>query len=324
VDNGLYGPLLVEDPRQTGLGDEVVLVLSDSSVDEHGVSPPDLSGDLGLLFGREGNLLLVNGKFQPRLHARSGLLQRWRIVNTARTRYYQLAMAGHSFRRIGGDGGLMEYPVDAERIVLAPAERADVLVVPQGAPGSEVAVRWVAFDRGFGSTVNRPDENLFYVRFAENPHEPPEALPATSRAMEALDISAATEVRLELVQVSTPQQPLELGINGVPASRATPLQAKLGETQIWTIVNHPGMDFAHPFHLHGFFFQPLDDQGLPARPLEWKDTLNVAVNGTRRFAVRFDERPGTWMFHCHILDHADVGMMGMVNVGEASGAHGHQ
>ncbi len=74
------------------------------------------------------------------------------------------------------------------------------------------------------------------------------------------------------------------------------------------------MQFAHPFHLHGFFFQPLDDAGQPVRPLEWKDTIDVPVNSTRRFAVRFDDRVGMWMFHCHILDHADAGMMGMLDL----------
>jgi len=72
------------------------------------------------------------------------------------------------------------------------------------------------------------------------------------------------------------------------------------------------MDFAHPFHLHGFFFQVLDTSGVAPSVLEWKDTANVPVGGALRFIVRYDERPGMWMFHCHILDHADGGMMGML------------
>ncbi len=325
VGDGLYGPLLVDDPSEPPLGDEVLLVLSDASVDENGVlAPADISGGLATLFGREGDVLLVNGKVRPKLQVRSGLLERWRIVNTSRSRYYQLAVAGHSFRRIGGDGGLMEAPIDSEMIVVPPAERADVLIVPQGAPGSEVAVRWVAFDRGFGSTFNRPDEPIFYLHFTDNPQVPPETLPTTSRVIEPISTVGAKEVTLELMQVSDTVDDLVLGINGVPSWEAEPLQANPGETQVWTITNNPQMEFAHPFHLHGFFFQPLDEQGAPVRPLEWKDTLNVAVKGTRRFAVHFDDREGTWMFHCHILDHADAGMMGMVNVGMGSGTHsGH-
>ena len=68
--------------------------------------------------------------------------------------------------------------------------------------------------------------------------------------------------------------------------------------------------FDHPFHLHGYFFQVLDDQRVP----EWKDTVNVPVKSELPIAMTFDERPGMWMYHCHILDHAEVGMMGHIVV----------
>jgi FtsP/CotA-like multicopper oxidase with cupredoxin domain len=103
-----------------------------------------------------------------------------------------------------------------------------------------------------------------------------------------------------------------MGINGIPSWNATPLPAMLGETQVFVVKNT--FDFAHPFHLHGFFFQQLDESGAPVHPLEWKDTIDVPVNETRRFVVQYDDRPGMWMFHCHILDHAEAGMMGMIDL----------
>jgi FtsP/CotA-like multicopper oxidase with cupredoxin domain len=69
-------------------------------------------------------------------------------------------------------------------------------------------------------------------------------------------------------------------------------------------------DFAHPFHLHGFFFQVLDDTRVP----EWKDTVDVPSKTELKLAVTFDDRPGMWMYHCHILDHAEIGMMGHLHV----------
>ena len=69
-------------------------------------------------------------------------------------------------------------------------------------------------------------------------------------------------------------------------------------------------DFAHPFHLHGYFFQVLDDARVP----EWKDTISVPSKSELKIAVKFDERPGMWMYHCHILDHAEAGMMGHLHV----------
>jgi len=97
--------------------------------------------------------------------------------------------------------------------------------------------------------------------------------------------------------------------------KARPFLAELGQTQLWTVKNDT--KFAHPFHLHGFFFLPLDEKLQPIRPMAWKDTLDVPIDGTIRFLVVFDERPGMWMFHCHILDHADGGLMGHVHLSPA-------
>ena len=185
--NGMYGAFIVDDPAEpAGLGDEVVMVLSDIDVKEDGsLQPADGGGDLGTLFGREGNVLLVNGKVKPTLKARPGLRQRWRIINAAKSRYFQIALDGHSFTRIGGDGGLLTAPVEVSRPVLTPGERADLLVVPEGEPGAELVVRWIPFDRGFGSTFNRPNEDLFTVRLEGTRAETP-ALPELRREIAPL------------------------------------------------------------------------------------------------------------------------------------------
>ena len=72
-------------------------------------------------------------------------------------------------------------------------------------------------------------------------------------------------------------------MNGAPFWKAKPFLAKVGETQIWTVKNET--KWAHPMHLHGFFFLPLDEQLQPIRPMAWKDTLNVPIDGTIRFVV---------------------------------------
>jgi FtsP/CotA-like multicopper oxidase with cupredoxin domain len=313
VGEGLYAPFVVDDPAEPeGLGDEVVMVLSDMGVNADGsLQPPDASGDIATLFGREGNLLLVNGKVRPTLRARPGLPQRWRVINAAKSRYFQLAMPGHSFTRIGGDGGLLSEPVDNMLPVLTPGERADLIVVPNGAPGEEVLVHWVPYYRGYGSTFNRPPEHLMTVRLEGEPVKDT-AIPRTTRAIEPLSTDGATQISIDFTQQLA--APLKLGINGVAFEDSQPIRARLGETQVWTVKNT--IQWAHPFHLHGYFFQVLD----PSRPLEWKDTVDVPVDQTVRLVVRYDERPGMWMFHCHILDHADAGMMGSLLV---EGDHSH-
>ena len=107
VGYGLSGPLLVEDPKRP-IGPRRparTRALRHGRQRRRLSQGPSLKG--GTRFGREGNALLVNGRIDPILEARSGLRQRWRLVNAAKSRYFQLALDGHTFTRIGGDGGFM-------------------------------------------------------------------------------------------------------------------------------------------------------------------------------------------------------------------------
>ncbi|HYQ42920.1 MAG TPA: multicopper oxidase family protein [Polyangiaceae bacterium] len=312
--NGLFGPLIVDDPQEPpGLGEEAVIVLSDMGVDENGkLSAADAGGEFGTLFGREGNLLLVNGKVLPTLQARPGVRQRWRLINAAKTRYFELKLAGNQFTRIGSDGGFIESPQTLDSLVLTPAQRADVTLEPLPPAGAtRLTLRWVAYDRGFGTAFNRPDEDVLHLDFTGETVEA-EPLPVLHRDIPAPDATNARAIDISLTESTTADGTVVMGINGVPSWEAEPLMTPLGERQVWTVKNT--FDFDHPFHLHGFFFQVLDVNGVAPPVREWRDTVNVPVDGTVRFVVNFNERPGMWMFHCHILDHADAGMMGMVHL----------
>lgn len=315
VGSGMFGPLLVrpvDDSEDAAPDDEVVLVLSDIGIDDDGALVDLQSGgDLGTLFGREGNVVLTNGRWLPTMPVRSGVTLRWRIVNAARSRYFQLELPGTTFTRIGNDGGLLASPVEEDRLLLTPGERADVLVTPSAANGSLQFLTWVPYDRGFGSTEFRTPEQVLRLDFTDDESGQPSA-PTFARDLQPIDITGATQVHVRLTQMEDPDGNVVLGINDVPYAELEPFPARIGETQVWTIDNE--MDWAHPFHLHGFFFQVLDAGGAPEQPLAWHDTVDVPARGTRTIAVRFDERPGMWMFHCHILDHAEAGMMGMIDL----------
>lgn len=313
VGFGLYGAFIVTDPDEPAdIGDELTLVLSDISLDEDGaLRDPDASSPLTWAFGHEGNVVLVNGKINPTLQARSGRRQRWRVLNAARTRYFQLAVTDHDFLRFAGDGGQLEHPVASETLVLTAAERAEVVFVPRVPPDGRLQVMAIPYDRGFGTLV-RDDEQMFQIVTDGRPAHVDQPLPALGRVVAPLDTSSASEIPLVLTQITHGDGTIEMGINGVPHWEAEPLQATLGETQIWTISTD--MNFSHPFHLHGYFFQVLSMDGVPPAMREWKDTVDVRVGGETKIAVHFDERPGMWMFHCHILDHADLGMMNMIHV----------
>jgi FtsP/CotA-like multicopper oxidase with cupredoxin domain len=309
VGRGLYGAIVVEDPNDPKeLGDDLVLLLSDISLDEDGqLQADDSGGKFGDLFGREGSVLLVNGKVRPHLKVRAGKQQRWRVINAARARYFNLRLPDHRFVRLGGDNGLAARSEDVYNVVVAPGERTDAVFTPRTAPGTQTVFQWVPFDRGYGSTYNRPREDLFVIDTVDEPAVAPEQIPEVLRTIEPIELAGATERTLEL-NITLGNNDVVMGVNNVPYWRSKPIEVRLGETEIWKIVNQT--DFAHPFHLHGYFFQVLDDTRVP----EWKDTVNVPSKSELRIAVKFDERPGAWMFHCHILDHAEAGMMGHLQV----------
>ena len=306
---GLYGPIVVSDPAEArGFGDELMLVLSDISVDADGtVAAGDSGGSFGDLFGREGNVMLVNGRVRPTLRVRAGKPQRWRLVNAARARYFSFRLGRDTFVRIGGDGGLIARAEPLPVVDLVPGERMDVVFTPPFAAGSTVPLRWRPVDRGYGTVFGRSAEPIMDITTIEAPAVEATPVAGPLREIPAVDVAAAVHHTLDLT-IDSDGDTVEMGINGVPSWDAEPLHARLGETHVWTVTNDSTFD--HPFHLHGYFFQVLDDDRVP----EWKDTVNVPVDSSVRLAIRFDERPGMWMYHCHILDHADVGMMGHLHV----------
>jgi FtsP/CotA-like multicopper oxidase with cupredoxin domain len=103
---------------------------------------------------------------------------------------------------------------------------------------------------------------------------------------------------------------IDFVINKEPHHRDRPVT--VGELQVWDVVNDTMMD--HPFHLHGFFFQVLEVNGEPPAFRSWEDTVNIPPKGRVRIAWMPDDRPGEWMYHCHILEHHESGMMGHFEV----------
>jgi FtsP/CotA-like multicopper oxidase with cupredoxin domain len=324
VGFGLYGALLVEDPDDgVGIDDQLTLVLSDIGFDAKGIlEPADSGGSAGMVFGREGGYVLANGRHRPVLRARPGAPQRWRIVNAAKSRFFYLDLDGQPFTVIGADGGIQERAVTTDILLITPGERVDVIVAPKGKAGAPLSLRAMLYNRGYGSVEYRAVEEVLTIEFTKE--TPVIARPVTvTRTLPVPSVTGATVVDVVLTLPPMKNNKSEFQVNGVPFWKAKPFLAKLGEKQLWIVKNES--DWDHPFHLHGFFFSVIDEQGVPVRPLAWKDTVNVPMKSTVRLLVTFDERPGEWMFHCHILDHADGGLMGTVIVGDRQGiGHTHK
>lgn len=317
VGMGLFGGIIIRDPEDPLPGSltEHLLILSDNRIDEEGnivfAEPGSRQKRVDDMNGREGNVLLVNDEIKPELSIRSGEIQRWRIVNASGARMYRLALDGHTFVHIGSDGGLFEFPREVDEIILSNGERAELLVFATGDPGRTALLRDLPYDRYM--PMWRPDNwdetnNLLELRYSDDPKiESPVQVPETLRKIPELNIDDAAVTRVMRMT------------NGKINSRTMDMNrideiAELGATEIWEIQNLVGMD--HPFHLHGFQFQVIDRNGDPVSQRRWEDTVNVPGFETARFIVRYDNYPGKWMFHCHILDHEDQGMMGILMVKE--------
>ena len=313
IEKGLYGAIIVR-PAHDPLPalPEKLLILSDNRFHRDGsidiAIPHTPAAIVDEENGRDGNVMFVNGQVMPTIRIRSGEVQRWRVLNAGAARVYRLAIPGQTFLQVGSDGGLFEHPIEVKEILLANSERVELLVRGTGAPGRVTVLQTLPYDRYMPQT--RPDDwnhprDLLALRYTNQAPTTPVALPRTLRKVPALDTSKATVRRvLVLSQGMINQRTMDM--NRVDVS------AKLGATEIWSIENVVGMD--HPFHLHGFQFQLLDRNGVPERDRCWKDTVNVPKHETVRFIVRFDAHPGKWMFHCHILDHEDHGMMGVLEI----------
>ncbi len=388
VEKGLAGALLVKEKdlaKNIREAKQKILVFDDVLLDENGQVEAAFTGTmeevlLKKINGREGNTLLVNGREMPTMYVKSGEPVRWRMVNIANTRFMRVVVPGHKLTRIGGDGGLLETPIgNMDDVFLVSGQRADIMFIPKGEPGDELIVYWRDTARGRHSIDimdngmvmmgddemdgNYPDIPLMRLVFeGGRKHARDLDLPEDLRTIEAIDITDAAETTLKFGH----SMPMANGmvnflINGKTFGEVTSADApdaRVGETQVWNLVNMTGGD--HPFHLHGFFFQVLetiykDENGdvlevVPAPPLENVDMVNLPARrgppgaiSIVKIAIKFDPaegltgadieahggvaviedadpgtgqrgRSGGWQFHCHILEHADGGMMSYVEV----------
>ncbi len=309
VERGLYAPVLIHGGVEPDVAADRVFVLDDVKLEASGQLSTQ-TGALDLMLGRRGNVVLLNGKQTPTITAAAGSRERWRFVNAANGRYFQLELPGHMFRVIGWDGGLVDAPYQVERVLIAPGERHDILVELAGADGDELALRTVHYDRGHDIPDPGPID-LLAIRLGPAT-DPPADLPTTWGDVAPIATDAATPRRSFFLAEDDgdPTSPV-FTINGEAYPDITPITGASGAVEIWVVHNMTEMD--HPFHLHGMSFQLLDADGAPLAPLGWKDTVNVPRMTMQRFAVELGGI-GTWMYHCHILEHAERGMMGELEV----------
>jgi FtsP/CotA-like multicopper oxidase with cupredoxin domain len=309
VEAGLYAPIIVHDDLAIDVAADRAFVIDDVKLESTG-KLSHRTDNLDLMLGRQGNVVLVNGQQRPSMSVAAGTRERWRFANAANGRYFNLELPGHVFTVIGWDGGPIATPYETPTLLIAPGERYEVLVDVKAVEGDLLALRTIHYDRGHNIPDPGPIEILSIDVGARG--QVPAPLPTSWGNIELITFDPATPRRRFVLREddTVPSQPV-FTINDEAFPNVTPVRGAIGQVEIWEVENLAEMD--HPFHLHGMSFQTLDETGVAAEPVGWKDTVNVPQEATVRFAVRFGA-PGRWMYHCHILEHAELGMMGELEV----------
>jgi len=249
--------------------------------------------------GFTGDKAVVNGVETPFLEVATRRY-RFRVLNGSNARTFQIGLqSGKTFQVIASDGGLLAGPVTVKSLSVAPAERYDIVVDFSGYPLGSTDVLTNS------NTLFSPLGSLLQFRIV-TPACDDSVVPATLSTITPLaEAQSAGSVTLRFAQDNQDWE-----INGLTYDPARlDVTSKVGDVHVWQLVNQSSV--MHPFHKHLVQFNILDIDGIAPPPEQrgWKDTVQVPDGSTVRIIFRNETFPGTFVFHCHILEHEDHRMM---------------
>lgn len=320
---GLFGLFIIRDDFEDALDlprgkYEIPLLLCDRSFDQKAQLFYPVSGDPQSPWVSEvfGDAVLVNGKLLPffEVEARK---YRFRVLNAANGRFFHLALSnGSEVHQIGTDLGLLPSPVAMRSLLLAPGERADLVIDFSGHTGEQIV-------------LTSDSLTIMQFRVAKSAAPDTSSLPSSLRPVARIAEDSAIKTRIltlgEKDEMSGIAQRMLL--NNAHWDMPITEDPKLNSVEIWNLLNFT--DDSHPIHLHGVRFQILDRRsfepqayyhggkfqfiGPPQSPAAnetgWKDTVQAHPGMVTRIITKFDGYPGRYVWHCHILEHEDNEMM---------------
>lgn len=312
VDLGLYGAIVVEAPDEPPLDHEIVLVF-DRWGEKRPASSPG-SGALGLepaSYPQHTNehgssdraqLWTVNGRLRPSVELPAGERVRARLLNASTRSYLDLRLPS-AVRRIAGDQGLLSAPVTSDAVLLAPGDRAELeLLLGE----QDIVFSAAPYSEHGGPAIGDTEELASIVTTGSA--APPPTPPWPFSGAPASQDPPWSDVVYVLTGDSVSN---DWRINGELFPDVTVERIALGTDAIVEIRNASATE--HPFHLHGHAFEVLSIAGVPPLTKSVEDTLNVRIGEAVRLKLHADN-PGEWMAHCHILEHAEAGMMTVLRV----------
>jgi FtsP/CotA-like multicopper oxidase with cupredoxin domain len=311
VERGLYGVLIVEDAEPLPYSRDVIWVIDDWLLDETRQIFPrfntrhDLAHD-----GRWGNVITVNGRTDEVLRVRPGERVRLRLLNSSNGRVVAPDFSGLHAKLIAVDGMYLREPIDPSGLELAPGNRVDIDITFNQNAAAPLRI----FDRFYG---RQPNHLADIVLEGEPVDTPTFGSPARAHV-------PAWKVGLEVPEHHTFRLNARgggpLGIEWTIDGKAFAghahqhepgLALKQGQFYRLRYVNESAR--LHPIHLHGMFFRLLARNGVPVEEPFFRDT--VLVHGREEVDIALVPTDvGSWMMHCHILEHAEAGMMTMIEV----------
>jgi FtsP/CotA-like multicopper oxidase with cupredoxin domain len=320
IARGLYGALIIEEREPPRVERDVVWVLSDweldrqARIDEEFTRPMAASHD-----GRIGNTVTVNGMVRDTFAVRSGERIRLRLVNAASARIFGLVFEGHAPQVIALDGHPVA-PHPATRVVLGPGMRADLILDCTGQPASQHRVVDSFYRQNAYELLKLTYSNEAPLRSAFGPVA---ELPANPVARP--QVGSAERQRVVFgggAMGRPPDQARHKGmfwtVNGEPmpddhhhGHHAPLLSLSLRKSYVLDLVNDTA--WHHPIHLHGHTFRVLTRDGKALPREVWSDTVLLEPKSRAEIAFVADN-PGSWMLHCHVLEHQATGMGAVVRV----------
>lgn len=300
VFNGLSGGLLVEGiaeklPFLDGIRNRVMILKDIQASADGKVTTPDYS---------KPTLRTINGVVRPSMAIRPGETQLWRVGNMGANLLYQLSIDGHEMVEISRDGNIHTKPVRHRATVLPPGARTEFLITG-GAPGT-YTFRTLAVNTGPDGDPTPEDTlgTLVVSGSQDTPLKVPETLAKVS------DLRKNILTRSRRIVFSENNDEGRFFINGKMYSPSRDdVVVPLGSIEKWDLVNNSAE--VHTFHIHQTDFQVVSHNGRAVDFTGYQDTVDVYPGQSVQIIIPFirPSQVGRFVFHCHILEHEDGGMM---------------
>ncbi len=324
VARGLYGPLIVEELDAPNVDQDLVLMLDDWRIDpDTGQIAGDFDNGHDLSHaGRIGNLISVNGSFDPGYEVQRNERLRLRLINAANARIFNIAVQGLTGWIVALDGMPLDDPIPvADAFPLAPAQRADLVVDVTATAGDTASLVSVERDGAFALVqfdVNGQGSETARSGITSLPPNPmPDVSAFRDAPLHRMTLQGGAMRWLENARIGdtkmTGRELAQLGrfwaLNGDAERPVVPfLDASRGSLHRIEFANETA--FPHAMHLHGHHFRLVQQDGTLG---PWRDTVLVNSGQTRQIVLMADN-PGDWLLHCHMLGHAASGMMSWFRV----------